>query len=111
MPQLGKRTPLTREHFAEFEKVFGDDPLGKARRKDQGEEGRFRKFTREQIAARGDSLDISWLRDENATNTDDLPEPDEIAGRITSRLRTALIEMVGLTSVLEGDGSPSGASR
>jgi type I restriction enzyme M protein len=26
-PAFGKRTPLTREHFAEFEKAFGDDPL------------------------------------------------------------------------------------
>ncbi len=28
MPQFGKRTPLTREHFAEFERAFGDDPRG-----------------------------------------------------------------------------------
>ncbi len=28
MPQFGKRTVLTREHFAEFEAAFGDDPLG-----------------------------------------------------------------------------------
>ncbi|MDB6132997.1 MAG: SAM-dependent methyltransferase [Verrucomicrobiales bacterium] len=26
MPQFGKRTPLTREHFADFEKAFGSDP-------------------------------------------------------------------------------------
>ena len=30
MPQFGKRTVLTREHFAEFEAAFGDDPLGSA---------------------------------------------------------------------------------
>ena len=30
MPQFGKRTMLTREHFAEFEAAFGDDPLGSA---------------------------------------------------------------------------------
>ncbi len=51
MPQFGKRTLLTREHFAEFEAAFGDDPLGGpkslAKRKDTGEAGRFRKFTRD----------------------------------------------------------------
>jgi type I restriction enzyme M protein len=30
MPQFGKRTVLTRAHFAEFEAAFGDDPLGSA---------------------------------------------------------------------------------
>src|SRR5947209_617995 len=40
MPQFGKRTVLTHQHFAEFETAFGDDPLGSARslaqRKDTG---------------------------------------------------------------------------
>lgn len=103
MPSFGKRTPLTQEHFKDFEKAFGADPLGKSKRKDQGEEGRFRCFTREQIAARGDNLDISWLRDENATRTEDLLEPDEIANQIMEKLRTAMQEMEALSAVLEGD--------
>jgi type I restriction enzyme M protein len=103
MPQFGKRTPLTRETFAEFERAFGDDPYGKAKRKDQDEEGRFRKFTRAQIAARGDNLDISWLPDENATDGDNLPDSDEIAGRIIERLKIALSEMASLNTVLEGE--------
>ena len=44
MPSFGKRTPLTRAHFAEFEAAYGDDPHGKAPRSDQGETGRFRRF-------------------------------------------------------------------
>ena len=86
-----------------FEKAYGTDPLGKSKRKDQGEEGRFRCFTREQIAARGDNLDVSWLRDENATRTEDLPEPDEIAIQIMEKLRAAMAEMEALTAVLEGE--------
>lgn len=101
MPSFGKRTPLTREHFAAFEKAYGDDPLGKARRKDEGESGRFRKFTREAIAARGDNLDIGWLRDENASNGDNLPEPEEIAARIMDKLRMALAEMEPLAGDLD----------
>ncbi len=35
MPSFGKRTPLTHEHFTDFEKAYGSDPLGKSKRKDQ----------------------------------------------------------------------------
>ena len=82
MPQFGKRTPFSRDYFRtpadapadtprdKFEDVFGDDPQGGpkalARRVDTGETGRWRKYTREQIAARGDNLDISWLKDDSA---------------------------------------------
>ena len=62
MPQFGKRTVLTREHFKDFELAFGKDPLGGAKtlakRDGHGEKrGSFSKFTREWIAERGDSLD------------------------------------------------------
>jgi type I restriction enzyme M protein len=102
MPQFGKRTPLTPGTFKDFEHAFGTDPHGQSKRKDQGEEGRFRKFTRDAIAERGDNLDITWLRDENATNAADLPPPDEIAASITARLKTALQEMDKLTAVVGG---------
>ena len=48
MPPFGKRT-MTRAHFAEFEKAFGDDPSAArpAQRIDTGEAGRFRRFTRD----------------------------------------------------------------
>ncbi len=103
-PAFGKRTPLTEEHFADFEKCFGKDPHGKARRKDQGEEGRFRRFTREEIAKRGDNLDIAWLKDESNGGGDDLPEPEEIAAQIMEKLRTAMSEMEELQALLEGEG-------
>src|SRR5690606_399116 len=79
MPKFGKRTPFTRAHFAEFEKAYGKDPLGGSKRRDQGETGRFRKFTREAIAQRGDNLDLAWLKDDSAESADDLADPSEIA--------------------------------
>jgi type I restriction enzyme M protein len=103
MPSFGKRTPFTREHFADFEKSYGADPLGKSKRKDQGEEGRFRKFTREEIKARGDNLDVSWLKDEGVTASEDLPEPEEIAAEIVGLLQTAMEEMEGLQKALGGE--------
>jgi type I restriction enzyme M protein len=101
-PSFGKRTPLTRAHFAEFEKAFGTDPHGKSKRKDQGESGRFRRFTREEIAKRGDNLDISWLKDDSVTDHADLPEPDVIAAEIAAQLQTALEEMQALQQELGG---------
>ncbi|HTA89125.1 MAG TPA: N-6 DNA methylase [Polyangiaceae bacterium] len=102
MPSFGKRTPFTRTHFAEFEKAFGSDPYGKAKRKDQGETGRFRKFTREEVEKRGDNLDISWLKDESVTDRADLPEPDVIAAEIVAQLQNAMDEMTALQDALAG---------
>ncbi|MBU1230263.1 MAG: type I restriction-modification system subunit M [Proteobacteria bacterium] len=102
MPNYGKRTPLTRAHFEEFEKAYGDDPNGGTERKDQGDEGRFRCFSRDDLSLRADNLDITWLRDENADHADDLPEPEELAGQIMENLRIAMLEMEELTAMLEG---------
>ncbi|MCJ8322927.1 MAG: N-6 DNA methylase [Rhizobiales bacterium] len=101
MPSFGKRTPLTKKHFEEFVDAYGEDPYGKAKRKDEGEQGRFRKFTRAEIKKRNDNLDISWLRDENVTDQSDLPEPDVIATQIMGNLQTALTEMEALQSILD----------
>ncbi|GAA0594295.1 N-6 DNA methylase [Caenispirillum bisanense] len=105
MPQFGKTRPLTRAHFAEFEAAFGTDPQGRAARTDQGETGRFRPFTRDQIAARADNLDITWLREEGS-GADDLPDPEILAAEIMDTLRTALEEMEALSDLLalEGEG-------
>lgn len=100
MPQFGKRTPLTREHFAEFEKAYGENPDGGSKRTDQGPEGRFRYFNREEIAARGDSLDISWLKDESETAAGELPEPELLAQEAITELEGAIDELRGILEEL-----------
>ncbi|TIP78524.1 MAG: SAM-dependent methyltransferase, partial [Mesorhizobium sp.] len=80
---------------------FGTDPLGKGKRKDQGEEGRFRKFTREQIRDRNDSLDVTWLRDDAGDSEDQLTEPEDIAAAIIGHLRSALEEIEVLAEEIE----------
>jgi type I restriction-modification system DNA methylase subunit len=74
MPSFGKRTPLTRGHFQPFMDVYGDEPNGGSQRVDEGESGRWRCFSREEIAKRGDNLDLSWLRDESLQSADDSPK-------------------------------------
>jgi type I restriction enzyme M protein len=96
-PQFGKRTQLTREYFGEFEQAFGSDPLGLPaslkKRKDTGQAGRFRKFTREWIAERDDNLDIAWLRDENEGAGEVLPEPAVLARQAMEELEGAILEL------------------
>lgn len=103
MPAFGKRTPLTHQHFVDFEKAYGNKPDGSSKRTDQGEIGRFRVFDRAAIAGRGDNLDISWLKDDDSSSADELPEPDEIAAMIRERLSTALEEIDALAALLEGE--------
>ncbi len=74
MSASGKTRPLTAQDVAAFEAAFGADPYGKAarteQRKDGNNLGRFRCFTREEIKARNDNLDIAWLRDETGEPKD-----------------------------------------
>jgi type I restriction enzyme M protein len=104
MPQFGKRTMLTRAHFAEFEAAFGDDHLGSARSlthcKDTGAVGRFRRFRRDWIGARGDNLDIAWLKDESEGINGELPEPAALAQEAMTELESALEELRGILEEL-----------
>ncbi|HNC99193.1 MAG TPA: N-6 DNA methylase, partial [Myxococcota bacterium] len=102
MPAFGKRTPLTLQHFEPFLSAFGPDPLGRAPRTDEGESGRFRCFSRDVLRARGDNLDLTWLRDDSTDRVEDLPEPDELADSILERLSTAMDEITALKAALAG---------
>lgn len=97
---FGKTRQLTLTDFADFEAAFGDDPYGKSPRIDQGEEGRFRCFTREQISDRNDNLDIAWLRDTSDDPEDEMTEPEEIALAIATHLKNALAAIRGLMEEL-----------
>ena len=106
MPSFGKRTVFGEHHLKPFEKAFGRKSDGMSKRVEEteegsGEESRFRKFTREEIEQRGDNLDISWLKDEDATSVEDLEEPEVIAAMIREKLGEALGEIDALGELLE----------
>lgn len=93
-PKFGKRTPLEDKHFADFIAAYGDEPHGKATRQDQGEHGRFRRFSRDWIAnEKSDSLDIAWLKDDSDEDVADLPEPTVLAREAAAELTEALAEL------------------
>jgi type I restriction enzyme M protein len=103
MPAFGKTRQLTVADFADFEAAYGDDAHGAGKRKEQGEEGRWRCFNRDAVAARNDNLDISWLRDTEAEAEEGLTEPEDIAAAIIGHLRAALEEIETLAEELEPD--------
>ena len=120
MPQFGKRTPFTRDYFRtsadspasqphdKFEDVFGSDPRGGlaalAARRDTGEAGRWRRFTREQIAQRGDNLDISWLKDDSAGAAEAQRDDPAMVARLLQReLGDAMAELRALLEELGED--------
>jgi len=100
MPKFGKRTPFTASYFEEFEAAYGELSNGSSPRTDQGEAGRFRSFDRAWIAERSDSLDISWLKDENTEDAADLPEPAVLAQEAMGELAAAMAELQGILAEL-----------
>lgn len=102
-PAFGKTNPLKPADFDGFVRAFGDDPLGHAKRKDGGETGRFRRFTREEIIVRGDNLDISWLKDTSGDPEDGLETPEDIVATIELHLSSALVEVRALVEELGVD--------
>jgi type I restriction enzyme M protein len=88
-----KQNTLVREDLDEFVKCFNAANLHKRKAtwSEDHPEGRWRAYTYDELLARDKvNLDIFWLRDENATNTDNLPRPGVIAAEIAKDLRVAL---------------------
>lgn len=125
MPSFGKRTPFTEEHLKPFEKVYGKKSDGTSKRTegewsfgaeqvelDQTAENkgvdehlahsRWRCFSREWITTtKGDSLDISWLKDKDSVDAANLPEPEVLAREAKGELEAALAGLEGLLRALQ----------
>ncbi len=65
MPSFGKTNPLKTEHFAGFEAAY------EAEDRRAVEDERWSMFTREQIAAKGNSLALGLIRDDSVVGYDD----------------------------------------
>ena len=89
-----KKKPLRFEDLQDFVACY--NPLNRHKRKEtwneqSSPEGRWRKFSYEQIVARDKtSLDIFWLKDKSLADLDNLPEPDVLAGEIIENLESGL---------------------
>lgn len=99
-----KDRPLTAQHFTEFEKCYGEDPNGRSKREDQGLEGRFRKFSIEEIKERDYKLDITWLKDESLEDADELPEPQDLVSEAITELEAVVDDLKEIATLLEVNG-------
>ncbi len=84
MPSFGKTNPLKESHFDEFVECYKDGNLSERTEtySEENPNGRWRKFTYEEILARDNtSLDITWIksdsRDEEYTLSDLLEQIKE----------------------------------
>jgi type I restriction enzyme M protein len=69
---------------------------------EQNPEGRWRKFTYNEIIARDKtSLDIFWLKDKSLTDLDNLPDPDVLALEIMENLEAGLESFRTIVDSLE----------
>jgi len=109
VPQITKKDrPLTPEHFKEFEKCYGAEPNGKAKRKSSdSKEDRWRSFHISEVKEREFKLDgFKWLKEESLDDSDDLPEPEELANDAILELEEAVSELNTMLRLLE-NGSPT----
>ena len=99
MPSFGKTNPLRAEHFSEFESVY------EAQDRHAVQDERWSMFTREQIAEKGNSLDLGLIRDDSIVDYEDLPDPIESGEEAIAQLEEAvdlLMSVVQELKSLEG---------
>lgn len=104
-----KDRPLTPEHFVEFETCYGADPNGRAKRQESDSpagEGwlggdRWRRFSIAEVKDRRFKLDgFKWLKDEDLENSDDLPEPEDLAADAVAELQAAVEDLNAVLAAL-----------
>ena len=83
MPSFGKTNQLKKEHFDDFIKAYTAED--RASVKDE----RWNCFTHDQIATKGNSLDLGLIRDESILDYEDLPDPIESAQDCIDHLEMA----------------------
>lgn len=77
MPSFGKTNPLKAEHFTDFIKCYADGDLTKRKEtySEKNPNGRWRRFSIEEIVARDKtSLDITWMKDSSTVDNRTLGE-------------------------------------
>jgi len=98
MASFGKTKPLKAEHFNDFVKAY----TAENRKKVQDE--RWNVFTREQIRAKGNSLDLGLIRDDSILDYDDLQNPIESCEEVVKQLEEAVDLLMSVVKELKSLG-------
>ena len=102
---LKKRT-MKQEDLQDFVKCY--NPANRHDRKgtwsEVTPEGRWRKFTYEEIFARDKTnLDIFWLKDKSLADLDNLPDPDILANEIIENIEAGLLSFKEIMETINGE--------
>lgn len=84
MPSFGKTNPLKASDFAGFEAAYSAEDRSKVA------DERWQCFTREEIAQKGNSLDLGLIKDDSVLDYEDLPDPAESAADTAEKLAEAV---------------------
>lgn len=84
MPSFGKTNPLKASDFAGFEAAYNAEDRSKL------QDERWQCFTREEIAAKGNSLDLGLIKDDSVLDYEALPDPAESAAEAAQKLAEAV---------------------
>ena len=103
-----KKKQMTAEDLAEFVQLY--NPGNRHKRKETwseaNPEGRWRKFSYEEILSRDKTnLDIFWLKDQSLTDLDNLPDPDILANEIIENLESGLNSFREIMDTINGNGA------
>lgn len=94
-----KQNPLRYKDLQDFIGCYNPE-----NRHDRQETGRFRAFGYGDLMQWDKvSLDIFWLKDESLEDTENLPPPDVLAGKIVENLQAALEQFSSIYEELEGE--------
>ena len=95
MPSFGKTNPLKASDFAGFEAAYTAEDRAKVA------DERWQCFTREEIAQKGNSLDLGLIKDDSVLDYEDLPDPAESAAEAAEKLAEAVDLLQSVAQELE----------
>lgn len=104
MPSFGKTNPLKAEHFDDFVKCYADGDLSKRKEtySEENPNGRWRRFTIEDILARDKtSLDITWMKADSGTDDYTLAELLDMIKEKSNNIAKAVVELEALIGEVE----------
>ena len=104
MPSFGKTNPLKSEHFDDFVECYADGDLSKRKEtySEENSNGRWRKFTIEDILARDKtSLDITWMKADSGTDDYTLAELLDMIKEKSNNIAKAVAELEALIGEVE----------
>ncbi|WP_022794327.1 N-6 DNA methylase [Marinococcus halotolerans] len=84
MPNFGKRTPLMKKHFENFNNAY------LAENRNEVKDERWNVFTRKDIHKKGDNLNVGLIADDSLALYENLPEPIESTEEVISKLNSAV---------------------